>query len=452
MTSNPLPTYYHIILPNEDSSLVLIQVDSDGCVLPNWSTVEPAFWQDTMSVNRGAMDLLGLRVATLRASRLDWTGDRRDSYYVVESLERKWQPPGGMRWIGAVEATRCNWRYEADLRALMDWFEDVPSPTRVDWYRPGWYGEARAWIDGALSEAALARTGPVEQMRSWERSSIMRVGTTAGMHYFKAVAPQWGHEPPLTASLAAEFPRSMPDILKVDAGTGMMLVREFTGQALPNMCNPGLWKRGYAELGRVQRTLAGRVDRLAQLGVPFRPLDTILDGLPELMADGRLMRLGMDGGLSDNDLAVLQRSQSTLATACRRLMDGPVPLSLDHGDFWPGNIFASDRRVTLFDWSDAAITHPFFSLVMAADEIEKRLDGGPEGAHVVIDAYLSEWTDIASIEKLRRIFDDAMLVAPIHQALMYRSIYLPAMEFRDELDRMPPHFLRWLAGRLREPS
>ncbi len=54
----------------------------------------------------------------------------------------------------------------------------------------------------------------------------------------------------------------------------------------------------------------------------------------------------------------------------------------------------------------------------------------------------------APLEELREVFDDAMLIAPLHLAMMYRSVYLPAMEFIDELDRMAPHFLRWLAGRV----
>ena len=66
----------------------------------------------------------------------------------------------------------------------------------------------------------------------------------------------------------------------------------------------------------------------------------------------------------------------------------------------------------------------------------------------MIDAYLSEWEGYASLPELRASFDDAMLVAPVYQALMYRDIYLPAMEFIDELDRMPVVHLRWLTGQL----
>jgi hypothetical protein len=85
---------------------------------------------------------------------------------------------------------------------------------------------------------------------------------------------------------------------------------------------------------------------------------------------------------------------------------------------------------------------------MAADEIADTLPDQPGAAERVIDAYLAEWSGYGSLDELRAIFADAMLVAPLHLALMYRNVYLPAMEFVDELDRMTPHFLRWLVGRL----
>jgi hypothetical protein len=108
----------------------------------------------------------------------------------------------------------------------------------------------------------------------------------------------------------------------------------------------------------------------------------------------------------------------------------------------------TERGPLLFDWSDAALTHPFFSLVMAADEIADSLPGSAGAASAVIDAYLAEWAGFAPQPELRAIFDDAMLAGPLHQALMYRDVYLPAMEFIDELDRMTVVHLRWLAGRL----
>ncbi len=198
MTSTHQETRYHIILPGNDGASVLTLKSEGRYRLPGWSSNNPAFWQETQAVNQGVLEQLGLTVATLRACRLDWTGDTRNSYYLVESLSTDWEPPEEATWIDAGAAERIEWHNDVDRRVLLEWFANRDSDRRVAWYRPGWFEEARGWIEQKIRDAGITRIGGVEQLRSWERSSIMRVATNAGDLYFKAVARGWGHEPALT--------------------------------------------------------------------------------------------------------------------------------------------------------------------------------------------------------------------------------------------------------------
>lgn len=448
MSSNPQGTRYHVVLPNSSETAVLLCLTDDGAALPSWFRNDRPLWEETPAVNQGVLELLNIRVATLRACKRDWTDERSDSYYVVESLDPEWEPPAGLLWANLEMVSRLAWSCAIDREVLLAWFADEPSPTRAGWYRPGWFASSEAWIDNALEQAGLNRTGDVEQLRTWERSSIMRFETDAGMLYYKAVARQWGHEPALTQFLAHRFPNLTAGVVAADAGTGRFIVREYAGIPLSESRDIEQWIAAYSALGRVQRELADALPELRSLGVPFRDLDVIAVEIPAMLADRRRMRQGMEQGLSDVEIATLQSAESRLIEACRRLAEGSLPLSLDHGDFWPGNIYVSRERITLFDWSDATITHPFFSLVMAADEIGDTLKDQPGASERVIDAYLREWSDYGPLDELREIFDDAMLVAPLHLAIMYGTVYLPAMEFVDELDRMTTHFLRWLVGRV----
>ncbi|MEZ4520229.1 MAG: aminoglycoside phosphotransferase family protein [Thermomicrobiales bacterium] len=252
----------------------------------------------------------------------------------------------------------------------------------------------------------------------------------------------------MTALLSTRFPELMPDVIAIDPSSGMMLTGEFHGRPLSETDDLACWRRAYASLGHVQRQLSGSIEDLREVGVPVRDLDSLRIQIPALLRDRRRMRIGMDRGITEREAGRLLAAEPRLIEVCSRLASGPIPLSLDHGDFWPGNIYSGPDRVTLFDWSDATITHPFFSLVMARDEIEAALNSVPGAGQLVVAAYLAGWTGYASFTELEAIFEDAMLVAPLHQAAMYRTTYLPAMEFVEELDRMTPHFLRWLAARL----
>ena len=75
----------------------------------------------------------------------------------------------------------------------------------------------------------------------------------------------------------------------------------------------------------------------------------------------------------------LQRKVSTWA---KELEDGGWPLSVDHTDFHHDNaVVQADGRIVVFDWVEAVLSSPFFSL----DELLWRIG---ERADEVRDAYL----------------------------------------------------------------
>jgi len=448
MSAESSATHYRVIILKHDSTALVALPAGAGWRLPGWTLTEARNWEDVSAVNASALQLLGLHVATLRAVALDWTDDRRDSYYLAESLDSSWQPPHGAAWLPIAEARDCTWTEPREGARIAAWLVEHASERRVPWYRPGWQQVVEEWVEGALTAAGLEPAGPVEQLRSWQRCSLYRAPTRDGAAYFKAVPGPWGHEPALTAYLARRFPRRTPEVIAADATRGYMLLAGFGGRPLSEVADLDAWVSAYAALGRMQVELVDRIDDLARLGVPFHTPAEILPRIGSMLGDDRRLRVGLPNGLDPRQVERLRAAEPGIAAACERLATGPIPLSLDHGDFWPGNIQWAGAGPLIFDWSDATLTHPFFSLVMAADEVDAALPHVAGPGRQVIDAYLREWTAYAPLGELRALFADAMLVAPLHQALMYRDRYLPALEFIDELDRMPVVYLRWLARQL----
>ena len=452
MSAAIFTTRYRVIVLDPDSNAILALPADGGWRLPGWESTEPRNWEDVAPVNAQLLKTLGLRLATLRAVALDWSDDRRNSYYLAELLDPGWQPRCGATWLPITEVSGLRWAEPQEAAQVAAWLAERPDERRVPWYNPGWFRVAGGWIVGALEAAGLELASPIAQLRSWQRCSLFRASTSAGDAYFKAVPPQWGHEPALTAYLAGRFPALSPTVLASGVDQGYLLLADFGGRPLADVDDPEAWTVAYAALGRMQRELADDVDVLSGLGVPIQGPAEILPRIGLMLRDERRLRAGMEHGLEPGQVALLHAAEPDIIAACERLATGPIPLSLDHGDFWPGNIRWTDAGPLIFDWSDATITHPFFSLVMAADEIDGALPAHPDLRQRVIDAYLDVWTGFAPLDELRAIFADAMLVAPLHQVLMYRDVYLPALEFIDELDRMPVVYLGWLAQQLADDS
>ena len=79
---------------------------------------------------------------------------------------------------------------------LTGWTGDplADEPLRQEWARPGGPAALVRWADEQLADHGIRRTGPAEQMRSWNLSGIWRLPTTAGPVWLKAVPAFFAHE------------------------------------------------------------------------------------------------------------------------------------------------------------------------------------------------------------------------------------------------------------------
>src|SRR6185369_5650980 len=70
--------------------------------------------------------------------------------------------------------------------------------------------------------------GPVEQVRTWVLSAVLRTPTPTGYVYLKASPrmPLFADEAEATAALAARFPGRVPTPLAVDAGRGWLALAD----------------------------------------------------------------------------------------------------------------------------------------------------------------------------------------------------------------------------------
>lgn len=144
---------------------------------------------------------------------------------------------------------------------------DAPVPERrAAWAREGWHEQAEAW-------AGM----PLEQVRNWPLSAVLRNGDT----WFKAVFPLFHHEPAITEAIGR------PRVLRADHERGWMLMEGVRA------ASPLDHEVALRALGEVHREWSTRIDEALALGAPDR------------------------------------RSPST------------VPATLVHGDFHAGNVLGS---------------------------------------------------------------------------------------------------------------
>ncbi len=391
-------------------------------------------------------------MTTLRCVRTDYDPEteRVRRVYELEAHPPAWTPPAGGRWTGEGEVRGIPMA-EPDERAILQgWFAEARvgggPARRPPWARRGWFDVAAGWMKTQLRGLTHVPVAPIEQLRAWERSCLLRACTAAGPVYLKAVPKLFAREPRLTRELAARHPARVPRLLAVDDERGWMLMADFGGRGLDRVPEVARWEEALRRYAALQIDSIGWRDRLITLGCPFRPLEDLAAGIAPLLGDTDALLLDRDGGLTSDQIVNLRALAPQLEAACAELAGYAPPYALEHGDLHPANIIATDDGdILFFDWSDSSVAHPFLSLVRDFfAEAARVLPDVPDLRARLRDAYLEPWTAFAPPERLVAAFELAQALAPLHYAVGYHRFILPRLGARWEMERMLPYFLKML--------
>lgn len=300
-------------------------VDEPRGALPPF-TVESPWWMESGPVVEAARQQLGLDIVVVRL--LD--GDRF--------------PGGPVTYLAEVDAMDPAADLEPWPGAL------GPDPRRPVYAEIGGVAELTNWATIALEADGIESIGPVEQVRTWNLSCLLRLPTNEGRFWLKAVPDFFSHEATVVSTLAEIDPTLVPELIA--ARSGAMLMRP-AGSLDGYDVGPDRHFAAVRRLGAATRDLerAG-FDRLVD--VPrFGPADCVR--ALEDLAD----RHGAD--LSGDEGGRLTTLVDETSDRWRR---SGLDDRLVHGDLHGGNLRLAEAEDfdVIIDWGDASITHPLFEL------------------------------------------------------------------------------------------
>jgi Phosphotransferase enzyme family len=391
-------------------TVTLVFVGSSGGPIGALAPFEVAtpWWPDAAPVVAGARDLHNLDVTVLRL--LDAQLDPADPFgmggsvtYAVEAAAR---PPELLPWSGSI----------------------TEDPKRAAWARPGGPASDLRWADGILHSLRRRRSGPAEQIKTWNLSSVWRLPTQEGDTWLKAVPHFLAHE---AAIIGAIGPPLVPVLLGTDQGRA--LLEDVPGR--DRFDAPlDLMLEMVAFLVKLQANWTGRLPELLSLGLPDWRAARLGPALAHLVA-----RCGSEIGLKDR--RALDLLISGLADRLAEIDSCGLPPTLVHGDFHPGNFRGEAGSLVLMDWGDSFIGHPLFD--MAA-----MLERAGQSKQRVREMWMQTWAEAVPGSEPGRAAELLAPVAALRNALVYRS-------FLDQIEasEYPYHaadVAKWLVAASRE--
>jgi aminoglycoside phosphotransferase (APT) family kinase protein len=113
------------------------------------------------------------------------------------------------------------------------------------------------------------------------------------------------------------------------------------------------------------------------------------------------------------------------------LKKSKIPLALEHGDFFGGNIIIQNEDPIIYDWSDCTLSHPFLSAIVLLEEVEQLFS--EKVAKSLLDLYLCEWSELDSKDSLYEEYKLLEEISPIYYLTVYQTFIFPS--FNDNWDK-----------------
>ena len=306
--------------------------------------------------------------------------------------------------VVAADCVEVEWRDSRPLPPEWSWRSESMTPpvtARRPWERPGWIAHTMSIVDRELTRVGRLRTGPPGQMRHTSVTGMLRIPTDGHPVWLKAVPPLFAHEAAVIRLITDLSTAMVPVVLA--ASDEWWLSDEFPAPANSPAGDP------LTSLARLQIATASRLDDLRASGCSDRSIETLVNGISQLMArtdvldSHRQRRLG----------AVLPQFEKT----CVELAALGFPATLVHGDVSPGNVRWVGDAWLIYDWTDACIAHPFIDL---ASPLSYERDQAVVAERT--RAYASAWAEVMPPFAVDQALATASSVGAAHQAMTYVSM------------------------------
>ena len=270
------------------------------------------------------------------------------------------------------------------------------------------------WARNTLNQYGYHILDVPRMVRSMPWSTVISFQTSEGSVYLKYMEKDFAYEPALLEYLNKQKFPNLPSIIAINKGDNSFLMKDAGDPlrvTLRESYNTSLVCLVLRSCAKLQIACISHANSLIKLGAS----DWRLNKLPQLYQNflSRKQLLIADG-LTLNEIEVLQSLSGLFENLCQSLEAFSIPETLEHGDFHDNNVLLSKDKITINDFGDSTVSHPFFSITSFLSNTKRHYDfNGFSNIYVILrDCYLQEWEICANKDVLLQAFDIALLVQP----------------------------------------
>lgn len=258
-------------------------------------------------------------------------------------------------------------------------------------------------------------------------STVIRFLTSKGHCYVKQTPVNLFIETDVVKAIQKKVSDSLtPEILFLNPELNCFLMLSCGDYSLRTKFNGtidvDLLIQGLHSYIRIQRSLANNLDTFEAIGVPNWRTSHIPELYSDLLKNKEFL---LDEGLTLHELDKLMELIPAIKSICEFLAKQTIQDTLINADFNENNMIINEttQQISLIDWGESVITHPFFSIASHLHATARRYQLEPNGELIekIKQKYLSCWLDMANQQTLDEIYLHVLRLLPIFSSLaLYR--------------------------------
>jgi hypothetical protein len=413
---------FYVVLPDHTAERIALIRCGDSYQLPEFKREAGTRFNTVGTVNDAVAAAWGMRVTVARC--LAEGSDEQHPVFILHNHSGFAQLPAQAQWVEISRLKERSFASPVQRQHILDWLLSEQDETwrHVPWSSSAWLAKVTKWIHETVHASGASVIGEPKQVRTWAISCVYRVETTEGNLYLKALPELLGHEPRLAQYMLMHFPQNVPDVAAIEPNEHWMLTKEMDG---PEPETQADWELVLRNLARIQNHCTQNRNELLKFGVNGRPLAKLPELLEPVSAELKQAEMRAFYEVDEEEAELLAERLRALPELCARLAQCGIPDTLIHGDLWGPNVIMCDKfsgkSPIIFDWTDAAFTHPFFDIFCLL--WAKRNDAKRRAARA---AHIKVWSDVYPQQNVMRALELAEQVAPYYYLLAWRNVEMHA--------------------------
>jgi len=303
--------------------------------------------------------------------------------------------------------------------------------------------DVQSWAKDTLVFLGYDLQSELQIVREVPWSQVYRFETSKGRVFLKYMNSEFALEPALLKYLRENVTRNVTDVIAINKQL-LCFLMEDAGEPLRPILkaefNPELFSSALTLCADIQITCIPHVEKLIALGVNDWRLDKIPNLYEGVISQKQML---LSDGLRAPEIESLKQLAPTMNSLCEHLNSFGIPETIEHCDFHDNNILLQGAVMTINDWGDACISHPFLSCVSALESAKRNHNLQDDAYMKILSTYLDKWSSYGSKQDLLTAFTLARQIRFFMFALSFSRI-----KSCPEIDKFP-EFNGYMAEALR---